>query len=127
MEHSLLIASFQMRKKCSINDEGSLISRGGDGNACKRNCPTNRLVNASKPLRNGGRKLRNMHDRFFYVHFKLIPKMATHNGNDQSSREAIVEVPKDLVQRKQSELITVSWVEIKPASKGRNAQPVEPA
>ena len=38
-----------------------------------------------------------MSDRFFYLQFKFIPKIG-HSFTDE--REVVVEVPKDLVQRK---------------------------
>jgi hypothetical protein len=49
-----------------------------------------------------------MKDLFFYVHFTFIPKMAAHKSLIIHRREAVVEVPEDLVQRKQSELTTNS-------------------
>jgi hypothetical protein len=46
-----------------------------------------------------------MSKQFFYVHLKFIPKIVTLTTPMLRRREAVVEVPKDLVQRKQSELI----------------------
>lgn len=46
-----------------------------------------------------------MSGQFFYVHLKFIAKTGTHTAPLIGRREVVVEVPKDLVQRKQSELI----------------------
>jgi hypothetical protein len=46
-----------------------------------------------------------MSKQFFYVHLKFIPKIVTLTTPMLRRREAVVEVPKDLVQRKQSEFI----------------------
>ena len=43
-----------------------------------------------------------MSDQFFYFQLKFIPKIG-YTFTDE--REVVVEVPKDLVQRKQSEII----------------------
>jgi hypothetical protein len=50
----------------------------------------------------------NMSDQFFYLQLKLIPKIG-HTFTDE--REVVVEVPKDLVQRK-SESINESLREV---------------
>ena len=44
-----------------------------------------------------------MSSRFFYVQLKFIPKMGIDRVPVITQHEAVVEVPKDLVQRKQSE------------------------
>jgi hypothetical protein len=41
-----------------------------------------------------------MTEKFYYIEFKFIPKKERH-----IHREAVVEVPKELVRRKQTELI----------------------
>ena len=43
-----------------------------------------------------------MSDQFFYLRLKFTPRIG-HTFTDE--REVVVEVPKDLVQRKQSEII----------------------
>jgi hypothetical protein len=45
-----------------------------------------------------------MSDQFFYVQLKFTPKAGTHTA-PITQHKAVVEVPKDLVQRNQSELI----------------------
>jgi hypothetical protein len=47
--------------------------------------------------------LRNMSQRSYYIEFTFTPKKGSH-----IHREAVVEVPKDLVRRKQTELINES-------------------
>jgi hypothetical protein len=42
---------------------------------------------------------RKMSDQFFYVHFTFTPRKGAHDHR----REAVVEVPRDLVQREQSQ------------------------
>jgi hypothetical protein len=44
-----------------------------------------------------------MSSQFFYVQLKFTPKMGTDRVPVTKQHEAVVEVPKDLVQRKQSE------------------------
>ena len=44
--------------------------------------------------------LLNMSERYYYIEFTFTPKKGSH-----IHREAVVEVPKDLVRRKQTELI----------------------
>jgi hypothetical protein len=44
-----------------------------------------------------------MSSQFFYVQLKFTPKMGTERVPVITQHEAVVEVPKDLVQRKQSE------------------------
>jgi hypothetical protein len=44
-------------------------------------------------------------EQFFYVHLKFIPKIGTPTVPVTQQQEAVVEVLKDLVQRKQSELV----------------------
>ena len=44
-----------------------------------------------------------MSSQFFYVQLKFIPKMGIDRVPVITQHEAVVEVPKDLVQRKQSE------------------------
>jgi hypothetical protein len=44
-----------------------------------------------------------MSEQFFYVHLKFIPKIGTHAMPITQQHEAVVEVPKVLVQGKQSE------------------------
>ena len=46
-----------------------------------------------------------MSNQFFYVQLKFTPKIETERVPMINGHEAIVEVPKDLVQRKQSEII----------------------
>ena len=45
-----------------------------------------------------------MSNRFFYVQLKFTPKIRTYGVPRTEQHAAIVEVPKDLVQRKQSEI-----------------------
>jgi hypothetical protein len=52
-----------------------------------------------------------MSEQFFYVHLKFIPKIGTPTVPITQQQEAVVEVPKDLVQRKQSELVNENPVE----------------
>ena len=47
----------------------------------------------------------NMSSRFFYVELKFIPRIRTYTVPMTKQHGAVVEVPKDLVQRKQSEII----------------------
>ena len=47
----------------------------------------------------------NMSSRFFYILLKFTPKIRTHSALRTKQHGAVVEVPKDLVQRKQSEII----------------------
>jgi hypothetical protein len=49
--------------------------------------------------------LRKMSEEYFYVRLKFIPKFGTPSVLNIKQHEAAVEVPKHLVQRKQSELI----------------------
>ena len=46
-----------------------------------------------------------MSSRFFYVQLKFTPKIRTYSVPRTKQHGAVVEVPKDLVQRKQSEII----------------------
>jgi hypothetical protein len=46
-----------------------------------------------------------MSSRFFYVQLRFIPKSRLKELPMSKQHEAVVEVPKDLVQRKQSEVI----------------------
>jgi hypothetical protein len=48
---------------------------------------------------------RKMSEQYFYVRLRFIPKFGIHSVPNVKQREAAVEVPKDLVQRKQSELL----------------------
>ena len=48
---------------------------------------------------------RNMSSRFFYVQFKFTPKIRTSSVPTNKQHGAVVQVPKDLVQRMQSESI----------------------
>ena len=48
-------------------------------------------------------EFRNMSSQFFYVQLKFTPKMGIDRVPVITQHEAVVEVPKDLVQRKQSE------------------------
>jgi hypothetical protein len=44
-----------------------------------------------------------MSNQIFYVHLKFTPKILTDRAPMTKQHEAVVEVPKDLVQRNQSE------------------------
>ena len=44
-----------------------------------------------------------MSDQFFYVHLKFTPKIGSDRAPMTKQHEAVVEVPKDLVQCNQSE------------------------
>jgi hypothetical protein len=46
-----------------------------------------------------------MSEQYFYLRFKFIPRFGIRTVPITKQREAVVEVPKELVQRKQSELI----------------------
>jgi hypothetical protein len=46
-----------------------------------------------------------MSTRFFYVQLKFIPKIRAYSVPRTKQHGAVVEVPKDLVRRKQSEII----------------------
>jgi hypothetical protein len=46
-----------------------------------------------------------MSSRFFYIQLKFIPKTRTYGVPRTKQHGAVVEVPKDLVQRKRSEII----------------------
>jgi hypothetical protein len=46
-----------------------------------------------------------MSEQFFYVELKFIPKIVTIAGAILHQREVVVEVPKDLLHGKQSELV----------------------
>jgi len=46
-----------------------------------------------------------MNSQFFYVQLKFRPKIENDSVPMTKQHEAVVEVPKDLVQRKQSEII----------------------
>ncbi len=48
-------------------------------------------------------EIRNMNSQFFYVQLKFNPKIGTDRVPLTKQHEAVVEVPKDLVQLKQSE------------------------
>jgi hypothetical protein len=48
--------------------------------------------------------LRNMSDRFLYVRIIFLPK-SERRTQPTTQRKAVIEVPKELVQRKQAELI----------------------
>ena len=47
-----------------------------------------------------------MSSRFFYVELKFTPRIRTNRLTKE--HEAVVEVPKDLVQRKQSEIMSAN-------------------
>src|SRR6478735_281563 len=47
-----------------------------------------------------------MSAQFFYVHLKFTPKIATHTMPITHHHEAVIEVPKDLVQLRQSEIVS---------------------
>ena len=49
-----------------------------------------------------------MSSRFFYVELKFIPKSGVRELSMTKQHGAVVEVPKDLVQRKQSEIINAN-------------------
>ena len=49
------------------------------------------------------KEFRNMSSHFFYVQLKFNPKIGTDRVPVTKRHEAVVEVPKDLVQLKQSE------------------------
>ena len=49
------------------------------------------------------KEFRNMSSQFFYVQLKFNPKIGTDRVPVTKQHEAVVEVPKDLVQLKQSE------------------------
>jgi hypothetical protein len=44
-----------------------------------------------------------MSDEYFYVRFRFSPKIGVRTGPNTRLHEAVVEVPRDLVQRKKSE------------------------
>jgi hypothetical protein len=44
-----------------------------------------------------------MSDEYFYVRFRFSAKIGVHTGPTSRQHEAVVEVPRDLVQRKKSE------------------------
>ena len=46
-----------------------------------------------------------MSSRFFYIQLKFTPKIRTYSAPRTKQHGAVVEVPKDLVQRKRSEII----------------------
>jgi hypothetical protein len=46
-----------------------------------------------------------MSSRFFYILLKFTPKIRTYSAPSTKQHGAVVEVPKDLVQRKRSEII----------------------
>src|ERR1700748_2922148 len=46
-----------------------------------------------------------MSKQFFYVQLKFTPKVGTDRAPITEPHEAVVEVPKDLVQRKQAEIM----------------------
>ena len=46
-----------------------------------------------------------MSSRFFYIQLKFTPKIRTSSAPRTKQHGAVVEVPKDLVQRKRSEII----------------------
>jgi hypothetical protein len=46
-----------------------------------------------------------MSSRFFYIQLKFIPKIRTYSVPRTKQHGAVVEVPKDLVERKRSEII----------------------
>src|ERR1700738_172708 len=46
-----------------------------------------------------------MSEQYFYLRFKFTPRFGIRTVPITKQREAVVEVPKELVQRKQSELI----------------------
>ena len=48
-------------------------------------------------------KFRNMSSQFFYVQLKFSPKIGTDRMPVTKQHEAVVEVPRDLVERKQAE------------------------
>jgi hypothetical protein len=45
-----------------------------------------------------------MSSRFFYIQLKFTPKMRTYSAAKTKQHGAVVEVPKDLVQRQRSEI-----------------------
>jgi hypothetical protein len=49
-----------------------------------------------------------MSEQFFYVYLKFVPKIVTLTGPILHLREVVVEVPKRLVQLRQSELVLVN-------------------
>jgi hypothetical protein len=49
-----------------------------------------------------------MSSRFFYVQLKFIPKPGLKELSMTRQHGTVVEVPKDLVQRKQSEIINAN-------------------
>jgi hypothetical protein len=53
----------------------------------------------------------NMSTQFFYVHLKFTPKIGTHPMPITRHHEAVVEVPKDLVQLRQSERVSKNSAE----------------
>ena len=53
----------------------------------------------------------NMSSRFFYVELKFIPKSGLKGLPMTKQHGAVVEVPKDLVQRKQSEIVNGNFRE----------------
>jgi hypothetical protein len=46
-----------------------------------------------------------MSDEYFYVWFRFSAKIGVRTGTTSRQHEAVVEVPRDLVQRKQSEFM----------------------
>jgi hypothetical protein len=46
-----------------------------------------------------------MRGEYFYVRFRFSPKIGARTGTISRQHEVVVEVPKDLVQRKQSEFM----------------------
>jgi hypothetical protein len=52
-----------------------------------------------------------MSSRFFYIQLKFIPKIRTYSSPGTKEHAAIVEVPKDLVKRKRSEIISENLTE----------------
>jgi hypothetical protein len=46
-----------------------------------------------------------MSDEYFYVRFRFSPKLGVRTGPTTRPQQAVVEVPRDLVRRKQSEFM----------------------
>ena len=51
---------------------------------------------------------RDMSDEYFYVRFRFSVKIGVRSGTTTRQHEAVVEVPRDLVQRKKSEFMTAN-------------------
>jgi hypothetical protein len=55
---------------------------------------------------------RNMGDQYFYVRFRFSAKIGVRSGTTTRQHEAVVEVPKDRVQRKKSEFMNANLREM---------------